>query len=268
MRRIAVEDLFAFVVCFIRGPQQFLYFSPLTYRLTVMRKLFSVALLLATSLFLFSCQKEIEPLDPLQSNNGNSGSSGGSAASANSYFPLTAGSWWKYKDSLTGTTSVGTVTSRTKSINNILYTALVSVMGTQSDTSWAASPQPNYYMTAKGVSPSGGSYDILFHYLNDTASVGYHWEYNAGNGNGFTALIKTTIIAKNLTMTVAGKTYNNVIQTRLDLTYDVLGSPMDFGYYTYFIAKGVGVIKVRSDLSMMGIPILQTSSDLIEYSIK
>lgn len=153
-------------------------------------------------------------------------------------------------------------------MKGVLYTALVTVMNTQSDTSLAASPHPNYYLTAKGVSPSGGSYDLLFHYLNDTASIGYHWQYNAGNGSGFAALIKTTIVAKNLTMTVAGKTYSNVIQTRLDRTYDLLGSPMDMGNYNYFIAKGVGIIKVRSDLNMMGVPIIQTSSDLIDYSIK
>lgn len=232
-----------------------------------MRNIFSVALLMG-ALFLFSCQKEVSFDDPTQTNNGNSGGTGGTGnATRNSYFPLTNGSWWKYKDSLTGTTSVGTASNVTKTINNILYSAIVTAMGTQTDTSWAASPQPNYYMTAKGVSPSGGTYDILFHYLNDTASVGYNWQYNAGNGNGFTALIKTTIVAKGLTMTVAGKTYNDVIQTRLDLSYDV-GTIMDFGSYNYYTAKGVGVIKVRTKLEMMGITMVETCSDLIDYNIK
>ncbi|HEX6914374.1 MAG TPA: hypothetical protein VF145_03995, partial [Chitinophagaceae bacterium] len=140
--------------------------------------------------------------------------------------------------------------------------------GSNPDTGWAASPVPNYYMAAKGNSPnSGAPYDILFHFLNDTASVGYNWQYVAGQGNGFTAHIKTTIIEKGITMTVAGKSYSNVIHTRLELIYDVFGTMTPSGSYDYFIAKGVGIIKIRSDIGMFGMT-FQACSDLVDYSIK
>jgi hypothetical protein len=136
------------------------------------------------------------------------------------------------------------------------------------DTGWMASPQPNYYLYAKGVSPNtGASYDILFHYLNDTASVGNSWQYTAGQGNGFTAYIQTTIIEHNLTMTVAGKSYNNVIHTRLVWTYDIFGTSLDAMMYDYFTAKGVGIIKVRSE-GLTLISGFKACSDLIDYSIK
>jgi len=233
-----------------------------------MKTLFSVLTLMST-LFLFSCQKEADFNDPSLANNSNStGSGSAGTTSKNSFHPLTTGTWWKFKDSISGMVSTGTVTNVTKTINSITYKAMYSVMGSQKDTSWMASPEPNYYLTAKGITPSGGSFDLFFHYLNDTAQVGHNWQYSAGQGNGFAAIVTTTIVAKNLSMTVAGKNYKDIIQTRLELSYNIMGSPMEMGSYDYFIAKGVGIVKVRSKLGMMGITMLETCSDLIDYSIK
>ena len=211
---------------------------------------------LVVSLVFISCQRD--PVSPNPQTGGNN--------SATSYNPTTVGSWWKYKDSTTGGLSTTTIANRTKTINGILYSAMVSDMAP--DTAWASSAQPNYYTYAKGISPNtGASYDILFHYLNDTASVGYSWRYTAGQGNGFTAYIRTTILERNISMTVAGKSYNNVIHTRVLWTYDVVGTLMDAMVYDYFIAKGVGIIKVRSE----GLTLLagfKGCSDLIDYGIK
>jgi len=235
-----------------------------------MRKFVPLLLCVCSTLFLLSCQKEVDFTDPSQgggsSSGGNSGGSG--TGTSNSYYPLTKDSWWKYKDSLTGTVSDGKVVDRTKTMNGIVYTAIVPISVPATDTAWFAAPRPNYYLKQKGVSPSGGSYDVLFHYLNDTASIGYNWRYMAGQGNGFIAYIKTTIVEKGISMTVAGKNYTNVIHTRLDLSYDILGSIEDFGSYDYFIAKGIGIIKIRTELSMLGIVMVQTSADLLDYSIK
>ena len=235
-----------------------------------MRKFIPVLLCICSSIFFFSCQKEIDFTDPSQGNNGGTGSggNGGTGSASDSYYPLTKDSWWKYKDSLTGTVTDGKAISRTKTINGIVYTAIVPVTAPATDTAWFAAPRPNYYITQKGVSPSGNSFDITFHYLNDTASVGYNWQYNAGQGNGFTAFIKTTIMEKNINMTVAGKNYTNVIHTRLVLSYDVLGTITDFGVYDYYTAKGIGIIKIGTELSMFGMIMLQTSADLLDYSIK
>lgn len=219
-------------------------------------------LIFFASLFLISCQKEVSTELGSQT-----GSSTGGNGSKSSYSPTTLGSWWKYKDTTTGSVSTSTIVKGTKTVNSVVYAAMVSDVSTV-DTGWIASPQPNYYIYAKGVSPNtGASYDILFHYLNDTASVGYNWQYTAGQGNGFTAYIQTTIIERNITMSVAGKSYSNVMHTRLVWTYDIYGSSLDAMMYDYFIAKGIGIIKVRSE----GLTLLsgfKACSDLVDYSIK
>lgn len=220
-----------------------------------------------------SCQKEVDgTLPPNNTPGGNTGGTGGTGGTGSpsgaSYYPLTTGSFWKYKDSLTGTFREGKAINRTKIINGIQYTAILPVPAAATDTAWYASPRPNYYAFVAGISPQGGSFDLLFHYLNDTASVGTSWKYNAGSGNDLTAYITTTIMEKLPSMTVAGKIYQDVIHTRLDIAYDILGDELDMGTYHYFTAKGVGIIKVRSDLSFMGQTLIKTSTDLVEYSIK
>lgn len=240
-----------------------------------MRLFFLASVSLSLLLSLISCQKEPDFIDAPQTGGNTGGSNGGNGggnsggSSTGTYNPLTSGTTWKFKDTATNAITTLTVTNAKKTISNVVYTGVVGSTAAQSDTAWMAKDGANYYERAKGVSPNtGASYDFLFHYLNDTASVGYNWTYNAGQGNGFTAWIKTTIIERNISMTVGGKTYQNVIHTRLDLSYDILGSIMDFGSYDFFVAKGVGIIKVRASLSSFGVPLLQTCSDLFDYTIK
>jgi hypothetical protein len=230
-----------------------------------------IVIFLVASLFLLSCQKEIDPSTLSGAGSGSGSGTGGNGSGTGSngaYFPLGSGSWWKYKDTASNGLSTETVINRIKTINNIVYTAMVGDNGVQKDTGWVAAPQPNYYLSEKGVSPNTGAvYDLTFHYLNDTASVGYNWRYTAGQGNGFTSYIQTTIIERNITMTVAGKSFTNVIHTRLELSYDILGSVMDFMTYDYFVAKGVGIIKIRSEGQNL-LAGFKACSDLVDYSIK
>jgi hypothetical protein len=239
-----------------------------------MKRPASILIFLVASSFLVSCQKEIDPSTLSGSgaaapgNGPGTGGSGTETGSNGAYFPISSGTWWKYKDTASNGLSTETVVNRTKTINNIVYTAMLGENGVQKDTGWAAAPQPNYYLSEKGVSPNtGAAYDLTFHYLNDTASVGYTWRYAAGQGNGFTSYIQTTIIERNITMVVSGKSFSNVIHTRLDLSYNILGSVMDFMTYDYFVAKGVGIIKVRSEGQNL-LAGFKACSDLVDYSIK
>jgi len=220
------------------------------------------SLLLLASFILVACQKEID-----ETTTEGGGGPGGNPVTGTSYNPLSTGSWWKWKDTASGATTTSTVINKNKTANNIVYTALLSDNGSRTDTAWAASPRPNYYLAAQGVSPNTGApYDLVFHFLNDTASVGYSWQYNAGQGNGFTSLIKTTIIAKGLSMTVEGKNYTDVIHTKLDLSYDIFGMVMQFATYDYFTARGVGIIKVRTDINAFGTS-MQTCMNLVDHKI-
>lgn len=143
---------------------------------------------------LVGCQKEVDnPLSPTTNNPSNTAS----------YQPLSANSYWKYKDSLSGSISQATMLNKTRLINNRKYTAALNTMSQQSDTSWMAVEGPNYYSFADVVSPnSGAPATLLFHFLNDTASVGYSWQYNAGHGNNTPAIIKTTIMERGISHTV------------------------------------------------------------------
>jgi hypothetical protein len=228
----------------------------------MMKKFYFPLLFSLLSVFFFSCQKEISFDKPPA---GGGTTQGGN--SADSYQPLSTGSWWKYKDSASASISTLTVLSGTKTINGILYTDVKGEQGSQVDTAYQASPQPNYYFNAKGFSPNTGApYDLTFHYLNDTAAVGYSWQYNGGQGNGFTAVMTTTIIEKNISVAIGGRTYTNVIHTQTALAYDILGTVMDFGTYDYFFAKGVGIIRVRAQLDAFG-TVLSSCSDLVDYHI-
>jgi hypothetical protein len=221
-------------------------------------------LALICALAFTSCQKEVD--GDLGPQTGGSGDSSKIDSSKMSYYSTTVGSWWKFKDTASGIITTNRLVNRTKTMNGILYTALTA--DGFPDTAWVAAPRPDYYMYAKGQGlNTGASFEILFHFLNDTASVGYTWQYTAGSGNGLTALIQTTIMERNITMTVAGKTYNNVMHTQLVWTYDMFGTLIDAMSYDYFIAKGVGIIKVRSH----GLTLLsgfEACTDLIDYSIK
>lgn len=224
-----------------------------------MRAIFLIPGLLL-SLAFFSCQKEVS-VDTITGNNGNNGSSG-----ISTYQPLSAGSFWTYKDSASGSTHTLTIINKQKTINNRLYTAVLSTAS--ADTAYMAVDGADYFTLAQGNSPNtGASFDFIFHYLNDTAAVGSSWEETAGQGNGFTAYIKTTIKEKDITHTVAGKTFDNVIHTRLDLKYDIYGSIEDFGGYDYYIAKDVGVIEIISEFGTFGLS-FRAKDELVDYAIK
>ena len=234
-----------------------------------MRKRNGVSLLLLAAFFVTGCQKEIDFTDGAGAGSGTgggSGNGGGGSTSGASFCPTTPGTWWKYKDSVSGAISTQTIQNTTKTKNGILYSA-VTVSG-RSDTGWYASPRPGYYLSQAGTDPgTGASYDATFHYLNDTAAVGYSWEYVEGQGNGFAADMKTTIVEKGLTMTVGGKSYKEVTHTTMELSYDLGFMVLDAALYDFYVAKGVGIIKIRTNIDALGTT-LQTCSDLVDHSIK
>lgn len=221
----------------------------------------------ALHLALLSCQKEVGFGSPVTGNTGGNGTNTGNATG--SYHPLTAGSYWKYKDTASGAEAMQKATATLRSINGRNYTAVVAVPGgTANDTTWMASTTPDYYMYLDAVNPTSGSAaQILFHYLNDSLPVGANWTYVAGQGNGYTANIKTSIVARGLTMTIQGKTYNNVIHTTQAISYLMFGQNMDMGTYDYYISKGVGIIKVRATISQMGQVLMVQTKELVEHVV-
>lgn len=208
-----------------------------------------------------SCQKEVSEEAP------------DNTETRDSYQPLTAGSYWKYKQTgdFAGESTV-MVTSNKQTFDGIQFVQLTGDAASGAyGSSWFGIKGNNYYLRSAGNSPNtGAAFDLTQLYLNDKEAVGYNWDFTGGHGNGFTAELPGKIIEKGITLTVQGRTYSDVIHTQVNLTYDM---PAPFGnvsyaFYDYYVAKGVGIVKIVSEGDpAMGIDI-SAVSELVEYKIK
>jgi hypothetical protein len=225
---------------------------------------------------LCSCQKEINiPLTPATPGTGSgTGGGGGTGVPASiNYQPTTKNSFWKYQT--TGQLTYDALMTSTgvkKTITNIEFIAFTGETstspGVKSETNYGMKGR-DYYVASKGVSPNtGAAFDINIRYLNDTAAVGYKWEHAAGQGNGFTARTPGEIIERNITMTVAGKQYKEVIHTRVELQYDIpLMGTITFAVYDFYNANNIGSIKVVTTTSAIAGSSAYVT-ELTDYSIK
>jgi hypothetical protein len=227
-------------------------------------RLLYVFVIVMSSGFVTSCSKEKSV--EIKNNSGGNGN-----PQTGTWQPMTKNSYWKYQTTgSTASENTMTSTGQKRTVSGIEYTVFNSVTtGLPAGEALFAIKDHNYYSHAQGVSPMGGSFDVSYLYLNDTASVGYTWNHVAGRGNGFTALTPGTIVEKGLSMTVEGKNYADVIHSRIDLQYDMLGAGIiTFFTYDYYVAKNVGVIKIDAT----GDPILTngftSTTNLVDYSIK
>jgi hypothetical protein len=233
--------------------------------------------LIAITIILAGCGKEASFEANQGGNTGGNGggNNGGSQGNSDSYQPTSANSYWHYKetgDFISESTITSTGQHSTISgIDFVLFNS-TSPQSTGNVQSYMGTKDHNFYFLDQGNSPnSGASFDLNFLYLNDTASVGYTWDNNAGQGNGFTAHTPGKIMERGITLTVAGKSYNNVIHTQENLTYDIPGfGTLNSATYDYYVAKGVGIIRVLAavgDASVTG-TVVHTTTDLVDYSIK
>ena len=214
---------------------------------------YTLLILVAILFFSTGCQKSVSE-------------TGGGGGTDSSYLPLTANSFWKYKDSaFTGEVTTETVLGRQVSINGKNYDKVLLQSGSSTDTSYFVKTGTQYFSyTNSTISGADINLEILF--LNDTASVGFNWESDAGTVNSYRAKCLGQIVEKNISFTVAGKNYTNVIHTQVALQYNLIGTFQTFAYYNYFFAKGIGIIKISSALDFFGTT-LKTASNLFEYTI-
>lgn len=215
------------------------------------------------ALMITSCQKEVS--EEIPTNNPGSNS--------DTYQPLTAGSSWKYKQTgIFAAEYTIIVTSNKKTMDGIDYVELTGNGGAATNgSSWYGIKGNNYYLRSAGTSPNTGApYDLTQLYCNDKEAAGYTWDFTGGHGNGFTAKLPGKIIEKGITITVQGKTYTDVIHTQIHLTYDMPQPIGNIGaiFYDYYMAKGVGIVKIVSE----GDPDFGLSfssvAELVEYNIK
>lgn len=208
---------------------------------------------------LFGCTKEI---DSLPSNAINS-SNVQNATVTNTYLPLTTGTYWNYNINTNGKTATSklTVLGTTKKINNKTYHFVKSVDGGYTNTVYYNQSTHDYYVYTNS---DEATLEILF--LKDNAAKGATWTTSAGKASGFSVKCYGSIKATNLTMTINGKTYKNVIQSHIDLKATFFFFPITVYSQDYYVAKNIGIIKnVSTQLQPSK---STTTTNISGYSIK
>ncbi len=158
------------------------------------------------------------------------------------YQPTTKATYWKYNTAsgtltrtMTGETAVFRGKTYYKALNEYNY----------------KDPAINYYCIVNGdyfmyqVDPIVGEIEQL--YFKENAAIGDTWISNTSTLNGVEHQQKFTLIAKNITHVVLGKTYNNVIHVQILNQQKFPGSNVytDAQTINQYIAKGIGIIDVN-----------------------
>ena len=189
---------------------------------------------------------------------------------SDSYFPVTKGSSWTYKDILQdlGTDTVTTTLTGDSAIFNgkTFYVA--------SSTSRFKGNGTDYFYAAKHayIFRSLNAYagqTVELEVYNDTAKL------KQGNisiptdqaiANSIPARAINTIEEINLTRTIDGKVFSNVIHTHVDFQYDYEnGNGFQTNFtYDFYIAKGIGIIEY--DLFIYGA--VAERETILNYNIK
>lgn len=180
------------------------------------------------------------------------------------YQPVTLNSYWKYKDSATGVISTTTSLNTTKVIDNKTYYVFKSESAGQPAQESYIRISNNLYAVFGSLN-NFGTIELI--YLYDNKPPGFTWSYIAGIVNGFPAKINGKIIATDISKTVNGKNYTNVIHTQFNLEYDLGAGYQRFAVYDYYVAKNIGIIRAETDINASG-SVYKTVSELLDYSIK
>ncbi|HSZ86366.1 MAG TPA: hypothetical protein VK787_10060 [Puia sp.] len=179
------------------------------------------------------------------------------------YQPLETPSFWVYQDSATSIKDTLTTTDSLVTINSKVYTVFHNSSAGQTADEYFNISSHNYY-TFGNFGNGLDSIELL--YLNDTASPGYDWQSIAGSVNGFPAQVQGQIIDTGLTVTIGSNTFTHVIHSEITIEYNVgSGFQTPYAVYDYYVAKGIGIIKIEENFPTLGIT---ATSFLISYKIQ
>lgn len=217
-----------------------------------MKSFFLSFCLVASTVFLFTrCSKD----DNTPSANSNV-----------NYSPLTIGSNWTYnytEQSSTPETFTLTVTDKDTTVNNKTYKVLSS--SDDSGNQYLAKVDSNYYRFASF--PGIGSFEEL--YLKDNRPVNSTWTNSTtftlpGAPFPLTADLTYKLQEKDISYSVNGKTYNNVIHVNVAIS--VL--TQNFGGGDFYYAKDIGLIESTVLLTPIGQSAYTTKQQLVSADIK
>jgi hypothetical protein len=228
------------------------------------------ALLVILSFIAFaftSCKKSEGPLPP--------------PLTGDSYFPQTYGSSWTYRDSIYGEPTDTAAAIYGVKINNLVFTmngdstnfngrlcynAAISAVQNSVGPSTAYFYAFKHLYTVFESTPPYGL--IALDILVDTASAGFTWTSiptfdHMLNGNPVKTI--NTIVQKNITRVIGGKTFTNVTHTSANLQTNISNAGYkNIAYFDFYVAKGIGLIE--KDAYIYGS--FNETRTIIDYTIK
>ena len=189
----------------------------------------------------------------------------GGTTNSDSYQPVTKNSTWKYSIQVSGETALQTanitMTGDNKNINGTVFFKALETSGTDSSIGYFGRNGSTYFSYS-----DDDSYAVP--YLDDTKAAGDTYKQpvvDPAAPSYVTAQYLLTILEKNITKTIGGKTYNNVIHTRSELQYSTNNSPFQtVDMSEYYVAKGIGPIEVDAFIGTT----LIAKQTITSYNIK
>ena len=97
--------------------------------------------------------------------------------------------------------------------------------------------------------------------------TGKTWVEKAGTIQGETLKCYGKIKAKNLTMTINGKTYTDIIYSYIEIRKYIAFLPITVYQADYYVAQNIGIVERVSKQTLTGTGIPVTTS-ITNYSIK
>jgi hypothetical protein len=158
-----------------------------------------------------------------------------------------------------------TMTGGTITINNKLYYKATDVIDTLSGFAYFYHGNDTYSYRSNVINP--GSV-LEYVYLKDNVAIGTTWTEpitDDGQYAGIPAHILGKIVEKDITQTVSGKMFTNVIHTELLLQYDTGGGFKTYQTMEYYIAKGIGIILINTKNTLSST--IMTDGPLTDYAV-
>lgn len=213
------------------------------------------------------CQKEIS--SDLK-NDALTTSEESNSVAVDTYLPLTAGTYWNYSvinDQGTAKPSKFTVLNYKKNISGKVYTGVKTVTDgdvSNADTSYYNQTQNTYTIARYQQVDKGSGSQIEFIFLKD-APVGTKWSESIKAGSQ-TLKMTGKVLQRDLTLTVGGKTYKNVIHSYVEIKKQILFTGITIAKQDFYVAKNIGIIKNVSKVVFPSTSTITTS--VKDYIIK
>ncbi|MBS1530427.1 MAG: hypothetical protein JSU01_08980 [Bacteroidetes bacterium] len=187
-------------------------------------------------------------------------------AASDSYWPVTPGNSWTYRDA----TSMGvsnftlTMTGTTRSINDKTYYACSSLKNGINLVSYIYETAHTYALRDT-LDALGCALELQM--CDDAQKAGYIWTMQPTD-NGMIESVPTQtlnqVISTDGTLTANGQNYAHVIHTQVELQYDEGKGFETVCTYDFFLAKGIGMIELDT---RSGRAVIE-SETLTDYSVK